>query len=67
MKAVRFHQHGGIEVLRYEDVPEPVAGPGEILVRVKACAINFLDIWERRGLPRVHLHLPHISEPTWPA
>ena len=61
MKAVRFHQHGGIEVLRYEDVPEPVAGPGEILVRVKACAINFLDIWERRGLPRVHLHLPHIS------
>jgi NADPH:quinone reductase-like Zn-dependent oxidoreductase len=61
MKAVRFHQHGGVEELRYEDVPEPVAGPGEILVRVKACAINFLDIWERRGLPRVRLPLPHIS------
>lgn len=61
MKAVRFHQHGGAEELRYEDIPEPVAGPGEILVRVKACAINFLDIWERRGLPGVRLPMPHIS------
>jgi len=61
MKAIRFHQHGGTDVLRYEDVPEPVVGPCEILVRVKACAINFLDIWERRGLPGIHLPLPHIS------
>jgi NADPH:quinone reductase-like Zn-dependent oxidoreductase len=61
MKAVRFHEHGGPEKLVYEDVAEPVAGPGEVLVRVKACALNFLDIWERRGLPGVPIPLPHIS------
>jgi NADPH:quinone reductase-like Zn-dependent oxidoreductase len=61
MKAIRFHQHGGIEQLRYEDAPDPVPGPGEIVVRVKACALNFLDIWERRGLPFVKFPLPHIS------
>jgi NADPH:quinone reductase-like Zn-dependent oxidoreductase len=61
MKAVRFHEHGGAEVLRYEDVPDPVRRPGDMLVRVKACALNFLDIWERRGLPRVTFPLPHIS------
>ncbi len=61
MKAVRFHQHGGVEQLRCETIPEPVAGPGEIVVRVKACALNYLDIWERRGLPGVRFQLPHIS------
>ncbi|NWG13142.1 MAG: zinc-binding dehydrogenase [Acidobacteria bacterium] len=61
MKAVRFHKHGGIEELKYEDVDEPVAGPGEIVVRVKACAINHLDLWERVGLPGVRIPLPHIS------
>jgi NADPH:quinone reductase-like Zn-dependent oxidoreductase len=61
MKAVRFHQHGPPGVLRYEDVPDPVAGPGEVLVRVRACALNHLDIWERRGLPRIEFPMPHIS------
>jgi NADPH:quinone reductase-like Zn-dependent oxidoreductase len=61
MKAVRFHQHGGPEVLRYEDAPEPVPGPGEVLVRVRACALNHLDLWERRGLEHVHIPMPHIS------
>jgi NADPH:quinone reductase-like Zn-dependent oxidoreductase len=61
MKAVRFHQHGGPEVLRYEDAPEPVPGPGEVLVRVRASALNFLDIWERRGLEHVAIPMPHIS------
>ncbi len=61
MKAVRFHQHGGPEQLCFEDAPDPVPGPGEVMVRVKACALNFLDIWERRGLPGVVLPLPHIS------
>ncbi len=61
MKAVRFHQHGGPEVLRYEDAPDPVVGSGEVLVRVRACALNHLDLWERRGLPRVKIPLPHIS------
>lgn len=61
MKAVRFHQHGGPEVLRYEDAPEPELGPGEALVRVRACALNHLDLWQRRGLEHVKTPMPHIS------
>jgi len=61
MHAITFHEHGGPEVLRHEDVPDPVAGPGEALVRVRACALNHLDLWQRRGLPRVTIPLPHIS------
>ena len=61
MKAARFHQHGGPEVLRYEDAPEPVIGPGEVLVRVKACALNHLDIWIRQGIPAFPVPLPHIG------
>jgi NADPH:quinone reductase-like Zn-dependent oxidoreductase len=61
MKAVRFHFHGGPEVLHYEDAPDPVPAAGEALVRVRACALNHLDLWERRGLPRVTIPLPHIS------
>lgn len=61
MKAIRFHQHGGPDVLRYEDAPEPQLGPGEVLVRVRACALNHLDLWERRGLEHVTFPMPHIS------
>jgi NADPH:quinone reductase-like Zn-dependent oxidoreductase len=61
MKAVRFHQYGGPEVLQYEDAPDPARKDGEVLVRVKACALNHLDIWERMGPPRVKVNLPHIS------
>jgi NADPH:quinone reductase-like Zn-dependent oxidoreductase len=61
VRAVRFHQHGGPEVLRYEDAPDPVPAPGRAIVRVRACALNHLDLWERRGLDRVALPLPHIS------
>jgi NADPH:quinone reductase-like Zn-dependent oxidoreductase len=61
MKAVRFHQYGGPEVLQYEDAPDPVRGVEQVLVRVKACALNRLDIWERQGPPRVKVNLPHIS------
>ena len=61
MKAVRFHQYGGPEVLQYEDAPDPVRGPEQVLVRVKACALNRLDIWERIGPPRTKVSLPHIS------
>jgi NADPH:quinone reductase-like Zn-dependent oxidoreductase len=60
MKAIRFHQHGGPEVLKYEDAPEPKILADEVLVRVKACALNHLDIWLRRGVPGWKLQMPHI-------
>jgi NADPH:quinone reductase-like Zn-dependent oxidoreductase len=61
MKCVRFHEHGGPDVLRYEDARDPDLAPGEVLVRVRACAMNHLDLWARRGLPRVTTPMPHIS------
>lgn len=61
MKAVRFHHHGGPDVLRYEEAPDPELGAGEVLVRVRACALNHLDLWARRGLERVNTPMPHIS------
>lgn len=60
MKAARFHEHGGPDVLRYEDAPDPVPAPGRAIVRVRACALNHLDLWQRRGLERVRIPLPHI-------
>ncbi|MBI3698449.1 MAG: quinone oxidoreductase [Acidobacteria bacterium] len=50
MKAIRVHQHGGAEVLRYEDVPVPSPGPGEALVKIEAAGVNFIDIYFRQGL-----------------
>ena len=53
MKAVRIHEEGGPEVLRYEDVPDPEPGEGEVLVRIAAASLNHLDVWVRMGLPSV--------------
>jgi NADPH:quinone reductase-like Zn-dependent oxidoreductase len=53
LKAVRIHEDGGPEVLRYEDVEDPTAGPGEVLVALRAAGLNHLDIWVRKGLPSV--------------
>jgi NADPH:quinone reductase-like Zn-dependent oxidoreductase len=53
VKAIRIHEDGGPEVLRYEDAPDPVPGPGEVLVELRAASLNHLDIWVRRGLPSV--------------
>jgi NADPH:quinone reductase-like Zn-dependent oxidoreductase len=58
MKAIRIHEFGGPEVLRYEDVPDPQPRKDQVLVRIRACAMNHLDIWVRKGLPSVKL--PHI-------
>jgi NADPH:quinone reductase-like Zn-dependent oxidoreductase len=60
LKAIRFHDYGAPEVLRYEDAPDPAIRPSEVLVRVKACALNHLDLWVRRGIPGVPIPLPHI-------
>jgi NADPH:quinone reductase-like Zn-dependent oxidoreductase len=61
MKAVLFKEHGGPEKLVYEEFPKPAAGAGEVVVRVKACALNHLDIWIRQGNPAYPMPLPHIS------
>jgi NADPH:quinone reductase-like Zn-dependent oxidoreductase len=53
VKAARIHEEGGPEVLVLEDVPDAVAGPGEVLIRLRASALNHLDVWIRRGLPSV--------------
>ena len=61
MKAVLFRQHGGPDVLEHTDVPDPVLEPGHLLVRVKACSVNHLDLWIRQGIPAYRIQLPHIS------
>ena len=58
MKAATIHEFGGPEVLRYEEVPDPKAREDQVLIRVRACAMNHLDLWVRMGLPGVKL--PHI-------
>lgn len=60
MKAVVFHEHGGPEVLLYEERPEPKVRADEVLVEVRACALNHLDVWARGGLPGIEIPLPHI-------
>ena len=60
MKAIIFYEHGGPEVLRPEERPEPRVRADEVLVEVRACALNHLDVWARGGLPGVKIPLPHI-------
>ena len=60
MRAARFHEYGGPEVIRVEDAPVPEPGPGEVRIAVKAAALNHLDLWVRRGLPIEHT-MPHIG------
>jgi NADPH:quinone reductase-like Zn-dependent oxidoreductase len=60
MKAARIHQHGGPEVLVYEDVPEPRLRPDQVLVRVRACALNHLDLFVRAGIPGMKFSMPHV-------
>jgi NADPH:quinone reductase-like Zn-dependent oxidoreductase len=53
LKAIRIHEDGGPEVLRYEDAPDPSPGPGEVLIRLRAASLNHLDLWVRKGRPSV--------------
>lgn len=61
MKAVLFREHGGPDKLSYEEMPMPKIGPQEVLIRVKACALNHLDIWVRQGSPAYSVPLPHVG------
>ena len=60
MKAARIHQHGGPEMLLYEDIPEPRLKANEVLLRVRACALNHLDLFVRAGIPGMKIAMPHI-------
>jgi NADPH:quinone reductase-like Zn-dependent oxidoreductase len=60
MRAALFRRHGGPEVMEVAQVPDPVAGPGQVLVRVRAAALNHLDVWVRRGLPALQVSFPHV-------
>src|ERR1039457_1424697 len=60
MKAVRIHQHGGPEVLVSEDLPEPKIKANQILIRVRACALNHLDLFVRAGIPGMKVPMPHV-------
>ena len=60
MKAVIFDTHGGPDVLRYEERPDPTIRANEVLVEVRACALNHLDVWNRKGIPGIEIPMPHI-------
>ena len=55
MKGVRFHEHGGPDVLRYEELPDPEPGDGEALIKLSAIGVNFIDIYRRAGAYPVEL------------
>ncbi len=59
MKALCYYQHGDLDVLKYDDVADLTPGAGQVLVKVKACALNHLDIWVMRGWPGLDLEMPH--------
>ena len=61
MKTVLFRRHGGPEVLEYTDFPTPEPGPGQVLVRLRAAALNRMDVMVRNGWPGLKLELPHIN------
>ena len=61
MKAILIHEHGGPEVLRYEDFPTPEPGPGKVQVHLRAAALNRLDLWVREGWRGLKIEYPHIS------
>ena len=60
MKAVRIHSHGGLDVLKYDSLDEPVCNSASIKVKIKASALNHLDIWVRNGIPGINIPLPLI-------
>jgi alcohol dehydrogenase len=60
MKAVWFDEHGALDVLRYGDVPDPEPGPGQVVIGVEACSLNYHDVFTRRGMPGIKVPLPMV-------
>ncbi len=60
MRAVMFEEHGGVENLKYTYIPTPRPGPHEVIVKVKACAVNHLDLWTLMGMPGIKISMPHV-------
>ena len=60
MKAVLFEEHGDRSVIDYGEIPDPEPGSEEVLIDVKAGALNHLDVWTRGGLPGIDLEMPHV-------
>ena len=61
MKAIVFERHGDVKVFKYKDVPVPEISAHEVLIRIKATAMNYNDLWARKGLPGIDFAFPHIS------
>lgn len=61
MKAAVIHEHGGLDKIVYEDFPEPEVRPGDVLVRIGAVALNYLDVFTRRGMPGIKVRMPMIT------
>ena len=59
LKALYFQEHGELDVVRFGEVPDPKPSSGQVLVKVRACALNHLDVWVRRGWPGLKLAMPH--------
>ena len=61
MKAIRIHEHGGVDKLRFEDAPDPeVFSPKDVIVKLEAAALNHIDIWVRMGATGMEIPMPHI-------
>ena len=61
MKAVRYHEHGEVDVLKFENAPDPKINADEVLVQIQACALNHIDLWLRKGLSGYKHAMPHIT------
>src|SRR5947207_14713710 len=60
VKAVAFDRFGGAEVLEYREMPEPTPRATDVVVNVRGCGINHLDLWVRGGLPGLEIEMPHV-------
>ena len=62
MRAIALQAHGGLDQLKLETWPDPSPGPGQALIEVKACGLNYLDIFVRRGMPGLAVEMPRIPD-----